>query len=116
MVVGRYRAHKVLKGFTLEPRIHDHYWDSFLHGSSDWAPERCVVNRRQNNAAHSLGNDLLNDLDLLRRVVFLQGALPYHLHTSFFCAFTCSLFDRFPKKVCSALRNYNDWIHGAKAL
>jgi hypothetical protein len=82
----------------------------------DWAPQRCVVNRRQNNAAHSLGNELLNDLDLLRRVVFVQRALPYHLHASFSCAFTRSRFDRFPKHVGRALGNHSDWIHGEKGL
>ena len=79
-----------------------------LHGSGDWTLERCVINRRQNNAAHALGNELLNDLDLLRGVVFLERALPYHHHASFVCAFPCSRFDRFPKHLCRALGNHSD--------
>ena len=71
VVVGRYRADKVFRGLTLERRIHNHRRDSLLHGSGDWMHERCVINRRQNDAAHSLGNELLNDSDLPSGVVFL---------------------------------------------
>src|SRR6476620_8420834 len=94
VVVGRYRADKVLDGLALERRIDNHHRDSFLHGSGDWTLERCVINRRQNNAANALGNELLNDSDLLRGVVFIERALPYHLHAGLYCAFTCSRFDR----------------------
>src|SRR4029453_7524699 len=71
MVVVRYGANKVLDGLTLGGRIHNHHRDSFLHGSSYGALERNVIIRRQNNAAHPLGNKLLNDLDLLPGVILL---------------------------------------------
>src|SRR5262249_7719841 len=71
---------------------------------------------RQHNAAHSLRNELLNDLDLLRGVVFPQRALPYHLHAGCFCSFTRSRFDRSPKHVGRGLGNHGDWIHGEKGL
>ena len=107
-VVGRYRADEVFDGCTAERRIHDHHRDSFLHGSGHRALQRRVVNGRQHDAAHILGNELLHDLDLLCGVLLLEGALPDHLHTCFLRAFPCSGFDRFPENVRCILRYYSN--------
>ena len=67
-----------------------------------------MIERGEEKTVHVLGEELLNQLDLLGTVVFLEGTLPYEFHSLFIRGFSGPLFYRFPKGMGGPLGNHGD--------
>jgi len=107
-IVGGNQAQEILADFAFEGGVKDDHWNSQVSGPSNRGPERLVIEGGQEKTVHVLREELLNQLDLLGPVVFLEGTLPDEFHSLFIRGFSGPLFHRFPKGMGGPLGNHGD--------
>ncbi len=104
-VVGGDEADEV---FALEVRINNDRWDSGSLRVGDGGAQRRVIEWRQHNAIDAPRNHILDDLDLLLAVVFLERPFPENVDIQFFGGLEGAGVDGFPEFMRRALGNHGN--------
>lgn len=111
-VIGRHKRREISSRRAFERRINDDDGDFFGRRTFDRLDERYIIERRQNDGAHAVGNELLHDANLSSAVRFLDRAFENDVGAHFFPGFTGARLHRFPVGMGRAFGNHGDGRSG----